>query len=130
MSNQEEQANSITVTVSQKKSTDFSRETFSSSESVTLVNTNAEEVGLLRKILHIKMLNTVLFEMIVADAVLTESLVPADVSVSVDISNIRLETITERISELDDSALPNKADLVLHLMVTKTIIDDINDQLG
>lgn len=130
MSNQEEQANSITVTVSQKKSTDFSRETFSSSESVTLVNTNAEEVGLLRKILHIKMLNTVLFEMIVADAVLTESLVPADVSVSVDISNIRLETLTERISELDDSALPNKADIVLHLMVTKTIIDDINDQLG
>lgn len=120
----------ITVTVGQKKATNFSREVFDTNESVTLDNTTAEEAGLLRKILRVKLMGSVTFDMIAFDDMVSESLMPEDVISMVRISNHQLDTITQKVSETDNDTLPNKAELVAHLGVARGIIGDIEEQLG
>ena len=125
-----ERIETITVYVGQKKATNFSREVFDANESVTLDNTTAEEAGLLRKILRVKLLGSVTFDMIAYDNMLSESLIPEDVISMVRISNHQLDAITQKISESDNDTLPNKAELVAHLGVARGIIGDIEEQLG
>lgn len=125
-----ERIETITVYVGQKKATNFSREVFDANESVTLDNTTAEEAGLLRKILRVKLLGSVTFDMIAFDDMLSESLMPEDVISMVRISNHQLDAITQKISESDNDTLPNKAELVAHLGVARGIIGDIEEQLG
>lgn len=120
----------ITVYVGQKKATNFSREVFDANESVTLDNTTAEEAGLLRKILRVKLMGSVTFDMIAYDDMLSESLMPEDVISMVRISNHQLDAFTQKISESDNDTLPNKAELVAHLGVARGIIGDIEEQLG
>lgn len=126
-----ERIETITVYVGQKKATNFSREVFDANESVTLDNTTAEEAGLLRKILRVKLLGSVTFDMIAYDDMLAEeSLMPEDVISMVRISNHQLDAFTQKISESDNDTLPNKAELVAHLGVARGIIGDIEEQLG
>lgn len=125
-----ERIETITVTVGQRKATDFSREVFDANESVTLDNTTAEEAGLLRKILRVKLMGSITFDMIAFDDMLSESLVPEDVVNMVRISNHQLDAITKKISESDNDTLPNKAGLVAHLGVARGIVEDIEEQLG
>lgn len=125
-----ERIETITVYVGQKKATNFSREVFDANESVTLDNTTAEEAGLLRKILRVKLLGSVTFDMIAYDDMLSESLMPEDVISMVRISNHQLDAFTQKISETDNETLPNKAELVAHLGVARGIIGDIEEQLG
>ena len=126
-----ERIETITVYVGQKKATNFSREVFDANESVTLDNTTAEEAGLLRKILRVKLLGSVTFDMIAFDDMLAEeSLLPEDVISMVRISNHQLDAFTQKISESDNDTLPNKAELVAHLGVARGIIGDIEEQLG
>lgn len=125
-----ERIETITVYVGQKKATNFSREVFDANESVTLDNTTAEEAGLLRKILRVKLLGSVTFDMIAYDDMLSESLMPEDVISMVRISNHQLDAFTQKISESDNDTLPNKAELVAHLGVARGIIGDIEEQLG
>lgn len=125
-----ERIETITVYVGQKKATNFSREVFDANESVTLDNTTAEEAGLLRKILRVKLLGSVTFDMIAYDDMLSESLMPEDVISMVRISNHQLDAFTQKISETDNDTLPNKAELVAHLGVARGIIGDIEEQLG
>lgn len=125
-----ERIETITVYVGQKKATNFSREVFDANESVTLDNTTAEEAGLLRKILRVKLLGSVTFDMIAFDDMVSESLLPEDVISMVRISNHQLDAITQKISESDNDTLPNKAELVAHLGVARGIIGDIEEQLG
>ena len=125
-----ERIETITVYVGQKKATNFSREVFDANESVTLDNTTAEEAGLLRKILRVKLMGSVTFDMIAYDDMLSESLMPEDVISMVRISNHQLDAITQKISETDNDTLPNKAELVAHLGVARGIIGDIEEQLG
>ena len=125
-----ERIETITVYVGQKKATNFSREVFDANESVVLDNTTAEEAGLLRKILRVKLLGSVTFDMIAYDDMLSESLMPEDVISMVRISNHQLDAFTQKISESDNDTLPNKAELVAHLGVARGIIGDIEEQLG
>ena len=125
-----ERIETITVYVGQKKATNFSREVFDANESVTLDNTTAEEAGLLRKILRVKLLGSVTFDMIAYDDMLSESLIPEDVISMVRISNHQLDAFTQKISESDNDTLPNKAELVAHLGVARGIIGDSEEQLG
>lgn len=125
-----ERIETITVYVGQKKATNFSREVFDANESVTLDNTTAEEAGLLRKILRVKLLGSVTFDMIAYDDMLSESLMPEDVISMVRISNHQLDAFTQKVSESDNDTLPNKAELVAHLGVARGIIGDIEEQLG
>lgn len=125
-----ERIETITVYVGQKKATNFSREVFDANESVTLDNTTAEEAGLLRKILRVKLMGSVTFDMIAFDDMVSESLLPEDVISMVRISNHQLDAITQKISESDNDTLPNKAELVAHLGVARGIIGDIEEQLG
>ena len=125
-----ERIETITVYVGQKKATNFSREVFDANESVILDNTTAEEAGLLRKILRVKLLGSVTFDMIAYDDMLSESLMPEDVISMVRISNHQLDAFTQKISESDNDTLPNKAELVAHLGVARGIIGDIEEQLG
>lgn len=125
-----ERIETITVYVGQKKATNFSREVFDANESVTLDNTTAEEAGLLRKILRVKLMGSVTFDMIAYDDMLSESLMPEDVISMVRISNHQLDAFTQKISESDNDTLPNKAELVAHLGVARGIIGDIEEQLG
>lgn len=122
----QEEFNTITVTVGQKKATNFSREVFDANESVTLVNTNAEEAGLLRNILRIKLLGSIIHDMIAYSSVTSEVLDPSDVAVFVNVADIRLRAITDKLSELE---LPNKEELVLHLAITNGIVEQIREEL-
>ena|SRR5699024_984162 len=122
----QEEFNTITVTVGQKKATNFSREVFDANESVTLVNTNAEEAGLLRNILRIKLLGSIIYDMIAYSSVTSEVLDPSDVEMFVNVADIRLRAITDRLSELE---LPNKEELVLHLAITNGIVEQIREEL-
>lgn len=122
----QEEFNTITVTVGQKKATNFSREVFDANESVTLVNTNAEEAGLLRNILRIKLLGSIIHDMIAYSSVTSEVLDPSDVAMFVNVADIRLRAITDKLSELE---LPNKEELVLHLAITNGIVEQIQEEL-
>lgn len=122
----QEEFNTITVTVGQKKATNFSREVFDANESVTLVNTNAEEAGLLRNILRIKLLGSIIHDMIAYSSVTSEVLDPSDVEMFVSVAGIRLRAITDKLSELE---LPNKEELVLHLAITNGIVEEILEEL-
>lgn len=122
----QEEFNTITVTVGQKKATNFSREVFDANESVTLVNTNAEEAGLLRNILRIKLLGSIIHDMIAYSSVTSEVLDPSDVGMFVNVADIRLRAITDKLSELE---LPNKEELVLHLAITNGIVEQIQEEL-
>lgn len=121
-----EEFNTITVTVGQKKATNFSREVFDANESVTLVDTNAEEAGLLRNILRIKLLGSIIYDMIAYSSVTSEVLDPSDVEMFVNVADIRLRAITDKLSELE---LPNKEELVLHLAITNGIVEQIREEL-
>ena len=122
----QEEFNTITVTVGQKKATNFSREVFDANESVTLVDTNAEEAGLLRNILRIKLLGSIIYDMIAYSSVTSEVLDPSDVEMFVNVADIRLRSITDKLSELE---LPNKEELVLHLAITNGIVEQIREEL-
>ena len=122
----QEEFNTITVTVGQKKATNFSREAFDANESVTLVDTNAEEAGLLRNILRIKLLGSIIYDMIAYSSVTSEVLDPSDVEMFVNVADIRLRAITDKLSELE---LPNKEELVLHLAITNGIVEQIREEL-
>lgn len=122
----QEEFNTITVTVGQKKATNFSREVFDANESVTLVDTNAEEAGLLRNILRIKLLGSIIYDMIAYSSVTSEVLDPSDVEMFVNVADIRLRAITDKLSELE---LPNKEELVLHLAITNGIVEQIREEL-
>lgn len=122
----QEEFNTITVTVGQKKATNFSREVFDANESVTLVNTNAEEAGLLRNILRIKLLGSIIYDMIAYSSVTSEVLDPSDVEMFVNVADIRLRAITDKLSGLE---LPNKEELVLHLAITNGIVEQIREEL-
>lgn len=124
-----EQDTSVTITVGQKKATNWSKETFDANESITLTNTTAIEAMLLRKILRIKLMSSIIFDMIAYDSMVSESLVPEDVTTSVHISEHQLNTITEAIRGYSNDELPNKELLVEHLGVTQLVVNDIKDQL-
>lgn len=127
---QQERIETITVTVGQKKSTNYSKEAFDANESVTLTDTTASEAGLLRKLLRVKLMGSIVYDMIAFDSMVSESLVPEDVATMVHISKHQLGTITDKIKESDTTELPNKELLVSHLQVATGIIGDIDEQLG
>lgn len=123
--------NTITVTVGQKKATNFSKEAFDANESVTLTGTTPEEAGLLRKIIRIKLMGTIVFDMIAFDSMVSESLLPEDVTTMVTISKHQLAGISDIIKDRDNhSTYPNKDILASHVLVAGGIVSDIEEQLG
>lgn len=126
---EETRIETITVTVGQKKATSYSQEAFDANESITLTDTTAKEAGLLRKILRIKLMGSLVFDMIAFDSMISTSLVPEDVTTMVHISKRQLEMLTDTLTESADKDLPNKDLLVNHLAVAHGIIGDIEEQL-
>lgn len=122
--------NAVTVTVGQKKATNYSKESFDANESVTLEETTALEVGLLRKVLRIKLMGSIVFDMIAFDSMVSESLNGEDVTEMVRVSEHQLRSLATQISGLGDEESPNKEILVSHIMVANQIIEDIKEQLG
>ena len=64
--------------------------------------------------------------MIAYSSVTSEVLDPSDVEMFVNVADIRLRAITDKLSELE---LPNKEELVLHLAITNGIVEQIREEL-
>lgn len=130
MAGQNTNLESVTITVGQKKSTNYSKESFDANESITLAETTALEAMLLRKVLRIKLMGSIVFDMIAYNDMLSESLVPMDVESMVRISNHQIQSITTRVAGATNEEMPNKELMVSHLTIAQEIINDIQEQLN
>lgn len=119
-----------TITVGQKKATDFSREVFDDNETVTLVDTTPTEVQLLRQVLRIKLLGNTVYSMIIYNSMTSKDLEVKDVEEMIIVAKAQLELITGRVSEYDGEVLPNKSILIENLRIASDIVGDIETQLG
>lgn len=116
----------ITITVGQKKATNYSREAFDMNESITLTDTSPIEVDLFRRLMRIKMTVSIVVDMVAFGSFMQEEgLQPQDVETMITVAEAQLAGIKEYLR--GNNELPNKALLVEMVKVTEDIAEEVKE---